>query len=351
MSDTITYEEILKRMLDRVPSGLDKREGSVIYDALAPAAVEMELMYTEIYGALNELFADTASREYLIRRAAERGLKPKAAAYAILKGEFNQDIPLGSRFSLETLNYKAVEKMGTGVYKMQCETIGAAGNTLFGTMIPIEYMKGLTKAELTELLIPGEDEEETEHLRERYFDSVKSLSFGGNIADYQEKVTAISGVGGVKVYPAWKGGGTVKLTIVNSEYGPPSKELVQTVQDIIDPELYSGKGYGLAPIGHTVTVGGADQEKVSVETTITYQNNYNFSKCQDHIFNAIDEYFSELNRSWQESDQIVVRVSRIESRLLDIEGILDITDTKINGETGNYMLPSDSLAVRGDISG
>ena len=107
----------------------------------------------------------------------------------------------------------------------------------------------------------------------------------------------------------------------------------------------------MAPIGHTVTVGGADQEKVSVETTITYQNNYNFSKCQDHIFNAIDEYFSELNRSWQESDQIVVRVSRIESRLLDIEGILDITDTKINGETGNYMLPSDSLAVRGDISG
>ena len=100
---------------------------------------------------------------------------------------------------------------------MQCETIGAAGNTLFGTMIPIEYMKGLTKAELTELLIPGEDEEETEHLRERYFDSVKSLSFGGNIADYQEKVTAISGVGGVKVYPACKGGGTVKLTIVNSD--------------------------------------------------------------------------------------------------------------------------------------
>ena len=39
MSETITYEEILKRMLDRVPSGLDKREGSVIYDALAPAAV------------------------------------------------------------------------------------------------------------------------------------------------------------------------------------------------------------------------------------------------------------------------------------------------------------------------
>ena len=34
----MTYEELLQAMLDRVPSDVDKREGSVIYDALAPCA-------------------------------------------------------------------------------------------------------------------------------------------------------------------------------------------------------------------------------------------------------------------------------------------------------------------------
>lgn len=351
MYENVTYEDILKRMLGRVPADLDKREGSILYDALAPAAMEMQLLYTELYAVLNELFADTAGREYLIRRAAERGLAPKAAAYAVLKGEFDVDIPVGSRFSLETLNYVAVERIAQGQYKMQCETIGTAGNTLFGPLIPIEYIRGLTRAELTELLIPGEDEEETERFRRRYFSSLNSQAFGGNIADYREKVNGISGVGGVKVYPAWNGGGTVKLVIVNSNYEIPSAELVKAVKDAVDPEPNTGAGYGLAPIGHMVTVEGAAQERISVSSTIVYQTDYSFERCREDIYRAIDAYLHELNTTWQDDGQTIVRVSRIEGRLLDIEGIMDAFDTKINGRSGNYAMPSGSIAVRGDVSG
>ena len=351
MYEDVTYEEILKRMLDRVPSDVDKREGSIVYDALAPAAVEIQLMYTELHAVLNELFADTASREYLIKRALERCLHPKEATYAVLKGEFDLDIPIGSRFSLETLNYVAVERIAKGQYKMQCETIGTAGNTLFGTLIPIEYIRGLSQAELTELLIPGEDEEGTEQFRHRYFDSLHSQAFGGNIADYREKVNGISGVGGVKVYPAWDGGGTVKLVIINSEYGIPSNELIQAVKDVIDPDSNTGAGYGLAPIGHTVTVEGAVEERISFMSNIVYQAGYSFERCREDIFQAIDAYFHELNMAWQDDVQTVVRVSRIEGRLLDIEGIVDVYDTKINGSPGNHVLSSGSIAIRGDISG
>lgn len=351
MYENVNYEDILNRMLDQIPSDLDKRQSSVIYAALAAAAVEMHGMYTELWAVMNELFADTAGREYLIKRAAERGLRPKPASYAVLKGEFNQDIPIGSRFSLETLNYRATERIEAGVYKMQCETIGEPGNILFGTLIPIEYIKGLTSAELTELLIPGEDEEETEHFRSRYFASLESQAFGGNIADYKEKVMAIPGVGGVKVYPAWNGGGTVKLVVINSEYDVPSGELVQSVKETMDPDLDSGKGYGLAPIGHVVTVEAAQEQRVSVGTAITYQVDYSFERCRDDICAAIDVYLHELNKAWQDSSQTVIRVSRIESRLLDIEGILDVYDTQINGASGNYMMPSNAIAVRGDVIG
>ena len=78
-------------------------------------------------------------------------------------------------------------------------------------------------------------------------------SFGGNVADYKERVNAMNGVGGVKVYPVWNGGGTVKLVIINSEFNVPSAELVGQVQTAVDPVQNSGRGVGIAPIGHVVT--------------------------------------------------------------------------------------------------
>lgn len=349
MYEENSYERILKRMLSNVSSDLDKREGSVIYTALAPAAAELSIMYIEMDQVLKELFADTADREYLIRRAAERGIIPKAASYAEVKGRFNLDIPIGSRFSLNLMNYIAVEKLAAGEYRLRCETIGTDGNSNFGRLIPIEYIKGLTSAELTELLIPGEEEEETESFRKRYFDSLKSQAYGGNIADYKEKVSAITGVGGVKVFPAWNGGGTVKLVIVDSSFQSPNADLIQTVQEKIDPVSDAGKGYGIAPIGHKVTVTGAFSEEITISASITYQPGYDANKCKEAIEKTVDEYLEELNRAWQGLNEIIVRISKVESRLLDVEGILDVTDTQINGVMSNYVIPSEKIAMRGEI--
>ena len=55
---------------------LDKREGSVIYDAIAPAALELANMYVALDVVMDEVFADSASYYYLIKRAAERGIYP-----------------------------------------------------------------------------------------------------------------------------------------------------------------------------------------------------------------------------------------------------------------------------------
>ena len=90
MYEDMTFETILQRMLDRIPNTLDKREGSIIYDALAPAAMELRLAYIEFDQILNESFADTASRDFLIRRCAERGIIPKSATNAVLQGELDR---------------------------------------------------------------------------------------------------------------------------------------------------------------------------------------------------------------------------------------------------------------------
>ena len=314
----VTFNEILERMLSRVPNSFDKREGSIIYDALAPAALELQRVYIELNSILSDAYGDTASREYLILRCKERGVIPEQASKAILRGKFT---PLGinvigKRFNVNELNYIVTRALtdSDGGYEVQCETPGSIGNRTLGTMIPIEYIQGLETAELTEVLIPGEDDETTENLRKRYFDSFKESAFGGNVKDYIDKTNAILGVGGTKVTRAWNNdikpidliptakveewvnttktkldpdvakwlttvfsagkekkltvGGTVLLTIVDSNFGVASNQLIKSVQQTIDPEDAPGEGYGLAPIGHVVNVKSVRGVKVSVKTEI-----------------------------------------------------------------------------------
>ena len=190
MYEHITQERLLEESLDMVPKNIDKREGSILWDALSPHTIQLYQLYLAMEGMLQEMFGDTATREFLIRLGKDRGIIPYPATHAVLKGQFNMDVPIGSRFSLDTFNYTVTEKISSGVFKLQCETAGEIGNNLYGSLIPVEYMSGLTSAELIELLIPGEDEEDTESLRKRYLESFEALAYGGNRKDYIEKVHA-----------------------------------------------------------------------------------------------------------------------------------------------------------------
>ena len=86
-----------------------------------------------------------------------------------------------------------------------------------------------------------------EELRKRYFETINEKSFSGNVADYKKKTKEINGVGAVKVIPIWNGPGTVKLTILDSDYNKASEQLINNVQEIICPNM-DDSGVGLAPI-------------------------------------------------------------------------------------------------------
>lgn len=354
MYENITFELIMERMLERVPSFMDKREGSVIWDALAPAAVELQNLYIQLDVILKETFADTASLFYLKKRAAERGIYQIMATKAILKGEFtpvNLEVPIGTRFSCDKLNYVITEKLEDGIYQMECETAGTEGNHHLGILIPIDYVDGMETANLTELLIPAEDDEDVEALRERYLNSLASQAYGGNIADYTEKVNALQGIGGVKITPVWNGGGTVKITFIDSEFNVPSEEMVEMVKNEADPYPYEGLGYGFAPIGHVVTVEGVEGVTVNIMTNITYREGWNWSSAKPYILNAIDKYFDELSKQWEGSENLFVRISQLESRILDCEAVIDIEGTTINGNASNLYLEWNQIPVRGTVNG
>lgn len=154
------YEEILNRMLKKIPDSIDKREGSIIYNALAPAALELAQMYFQIENNTDLIFADTAVEKYLDRICEQNGLLRKQATNAIRKGLFydsNNDymnVEINTRFSSNSIVYRAVEQIEKGIYKLECETAGTEGNTYTGELIPVQYIEGLAKVELADILIP-----------------------------------------------------------------------------------------------------------------------------------------------------------------------------------------------------
>ncbi len=348
MFENMTFENILNDMLERIPNDIDKRPGSVIYDALAPAAYKLAEAYFLLRNYVDLFFADTAVGEYLSRRTAELGVMRHQATKAIRKIVTTGPVDIGTRWGLEDTTYVINEKISDTEYKAECEQPGTIGNVYSGPLYNIDNISGIT-AELTDVLIPGEDEESDESLRQRYFSTLVSQAFGGNIADYKEKVSALPGVGGVKVEPVWNGGGTVKLIIIDSEYNKPSDMLINEIQTAVDPVQNQGKGYGIAPIGHVVTVVGVEEVTIDIESEITLQTGYTWDDVKPAVEAAINGYFAELRSQWADSETLVVRISQIEVRVLAINGIVDIQNTKLNGQQQNIELGPYEIPVLGEV--
>ncbi|WP_458119784.1 baseplate J/gp47 family protein [Paenibacillus sp. Z6-24] len=355
MYETQTYEALLERMLDRVTDQMDKREGSIIYDALAPAALELAQMYAELDIQLNLSFADTATGEYLERRTAEYGIQREPATHAVRKGIFYKgdgtraEVNIGSRLASGDLVYEITARLGAGEYALTCETAGEIGNTATGALLPLDYIAGLAAAELNIVLVPGENAEDDETLRSRYLQAINEQPFGGNISDYKQTINEMEGVGGVKVFPVWKGGGTVKCTIIASNGRRPSTELISRVQTAIDPVVNSGEGIGLAPIGHRVTIAGVEEVVITVSTKLTLEPGATVGQVKLDVNDILAAYVKELTAGWKDQEQIIIRISQLDARIVGVKGIADVTDTTVNGKPANLVLGAEQIAVWGGV--
>lgn len=405
MFEQHTYEALVKSALANVPSGIDKREGSMVFNGVAPSMAELAQLYIGLDFVFKATYLLTAPREYLIKRASDRNMAPKPASPAVFQAVCNIEVPLGTRFSCEDINFVVTARLeeydteDTVSFAVTCEKAGSVGNGYAGQLIPVEYVNGLTRAELVALLVPGEDDEETEAFRQRVLDSFQSQAYGGNQADYKEKVLAMPGVAALKVHPVWNEGlrpstlipsaavtswfeatvgalepsvaawltavytaaknklltvgGTVKLVLLAAKNTVPTETLIDEVQTAVDPTENAGEGLGLAPIGHVVHVTGVTPEPVNVTLNLTYAPGWSWAAVKSYVEGALDAYFAELTGQWSSSEFLTVRISQIESRILSAcpTMVTDIGGTKINGKEENMVLGPDGIPVRGTVSG
>ena len=358
-----TYRAILEAMLARVPNSLDKREGSLIQTALGAGAYALEEFYLDLNQVQAGAFLQTAVGADLDLLAVLANVARYPASPAVRLGVFSlEEIPIGARFSTidgaDSVNFTATERIGPGRYQMTCETPGAAGNRYTGPILPITYIQGLADAQLTDILVAGDDTEGDESLRQRAISALNERPFGGNVADYKRVVLAIDGVGGVQVYPTWDGGGTVKLSLMGSDWMPASQRLVDTVQLAVDPPPNQGLGYGTAPIGAKVTVTAPEIVTVDVSATLQLAAGYTPEQMRPLVEKAAGDYLLSIRREWAQPDagQLTsysswVYLARMTAAILLAPGVVNATGAALNGSAADLELIQTGLTQQAPVLG
>ena len=336
MYESVTYEVILQRMLARIPDTFDKREGSIIYDALAPAAAELAQMYIELDVTRGMTFVDTATGEYLDELVGEFGLTRIPATKAIVKGSFNIDVSVGDRFSGDKLNYIVTEKVSTGVFYLECETAGTVGNGYTGRLIPISYIAGLTSAAITEISVPARDIETDEELRARYFDTIGGGASDGNKAQYEKWAREYDGIGRFKVFQLWDGANTVKVSILDEDNEAASGTLVTAFQNYLDPSS-EGLGNGEAPIGAIVTVSTATTKSISINLKVTLASGYTTAT---EIVEALEAFFHDISYV-----KTVVNYFSVVAAVMSCESVAAISVCTVNSGTSDINLGDEEIPV------
>lgn len=342
------YNEILRRMLDRVPENLDKRPSNPIYTGLAPTAAELTQAFISLEIFNEQTYLLTATGDNLDNRASDVSIIRKQATYAIRIAEMIDtdgnpfEPPINSRFSTPNtatiVNFVLIENLGGGRCLLRAETPGTIGNRYQGALLPLFAINNLGAATMIGTQQPAEDTETDDDLRQRAIDRINQKSFGGNVAGYKEITTDIDGVGAVKVFPVWDGGGTVKLSIVDSEYSPATPEFIAIVQETIDPIPHNGEGLGLAPIGHRVTVETPTIISIYITADVVLRYGYIIPQIQAAVNAAIGNYLLGLRKDWADAPALSIFIARINAAIIGIEGVDNVTAITINGNPSDLSL-------------
>lgn len=350
MYEDKTYKKMMDEMMADFGADVRTDEGSLAFNACAKVAEKLE----DVYGDMDELdknmYPDTQDLPHLIRNS--KGKIDYLYAYpAIVKGVFKQDIEIGEQFICGNYTYTVSEKIEEHTYKLICDTEGAEANTNKGELIPANYIDDYKGGEITEILVLGADDEEEETFRKRLLDTFGNVHFGGNKADYRKLLNERKEVGGCKPKRREEGSPWIDIVVISDSFTTPSEEVLKELQNYVDPETSHGEGDGIAPCCHNVLIKAAESIKINVTAKLVFEGGYSVETSKNHVEEAIDKYLGELRKGWEanEFNDMTVRLSRIEANILNIQGVLDIENTSLNGVQGNVTLSYEKIPVRGEV--
>lgn len=352
MYEAQTKAAILQRMLDASPPDIDKRQGSVTFDMLSPAAIELALLYVELDNVLRFGYVKEdgtgAYGTFLDLRAAERGLTRKAAAKAVgsvtFTGANGTIIPAGTEVStggqapVYFVTKTAVTVVGgKASVAVDAKTAGAAGNVGPGAVrAVVGALSGVLSVTNATAFDGGSDAESDAALSARLLEYVRKPATSGNANQYRQWALSVAGISDAKVYPIWNGPGTVKVVLLDDDKTAPASSVVTEVANFIA---------GVRPVGATVTVVGATEVPINISGTYTLKAGAALADARAQIASGLTAYLKTLAFT-----DPIVRYTQIANVILNADAVVDYTALTVNGGTGNVTIADGSVAVKGSVT-
>lgn len=351
MFEEYTYQALLESALSEAPEGIDTREGSIYYDAVAGTMMKVSRLYADLGVLASLIYIDSTTGEFLDRKAAEHSVTRLPATTAKYYVTFTGTTPdVGERFFANGI-YFVLRKTAGKVLYLEAEEAGTGGNEIYeGTAaIPASNIERLISATFGELFERGVDEEDDVSLRTRLQEKIAGPAENGNLQHYRSWCEEVDGVGRARIIPLWDGPNTVKGVIIDATGKPATAAVIARVQEYVDPGA-EGLGEGVANLGAHFTAVAPTELEIDVSLSAVLSAGTTEEEATEAIEEVIADYLEDLTMNTGDDETIVVRISAIGALINNLPCITDYSNLLLNNAATNITPSATAVAVLGEVT-
>ena len=373
-----TDTEITEFLLSQIPDTWRKEVGDFPYDMIKPDVAQIMQLEISQDRTLQNAFPQYCEDERMDEHMAIRGLtRIEATAnkrVLSIVADPGVRIPQGYTFTSvvtdedgnpieftadkETifLSEEAVD------VRVTCNLTGSEGNLATGSEFILQPpIAGVASITDMGTVVMAAERESLDEAWTRILDKAENPDTGGNVHDYERWV--VDGfykeygvkVGKVLVDMCWNkdngydGRGTVRIIVVNDDYGPLDASVVSDIKEYLDPKAYEGYGYGKAPGGAVVTVITGTSYYIDISASVEYEKNVDRSAVLQQFTELVTEYVKSrvFNRNEDTKELSPVVYKKIAAILGTLSGVSNYDNLTVNGGTEDIKLePYEIPTVR-----
>lgn len=346
-----SVESVHEELLANVDNRYQKTEGFPVWDILKAMAFGIYQLWLKVFDIEAKQNVDNLTGSELERFVYQRkGLSRKEATFAVgaitVTGEgfIGEGTIFSTAGGIEFESIEDVTVNGEAIVNVVCTEAGAIGNLPAMSICEMPVtIQGIVSGCNLEPTRDGYDAETDTSLRERYYEALREPVTSGNIYHYKKWAKEVSGVGDVKVFPLWQGDNTVQVVIIDDNSLVPEQELVDRVQEYIDPDG-DGTGAGQAPVGAYCTVTAAEALNINVNVNLIITSVADIELVTSDIKVKIIDYLSSIAFV-----NDYVSIAKIGDLILQVDGVEDYDTLTVNGIANRIPIPEKSVAVLGEV--
>lgn len=343
----MSVDSIHAGLLAGIPDSYQKTVGFPTWVLLRAMAIGLDAAEQEIETARAALdpatLTGTALEQFIYYRTGQSRVQATFAAGSVtITG--TGTITAGDLFATAGgVQFRAGETVavdGTAEVLVSCVTPGAAGNVAAATItqMPVQ-IPGISAVTNTQPITGGYDAEDDKGLLERFLTRLQNPPNGANAWQYRAWALEVPGVGDARVFPLGHGENTVDVVVIDSDGTPAGSDLVDEVQEYIDPGS-AGDGQGKAMIGAHCYVSAAEAVSVSVSVAIRLTVGAATDSTIEAVGAAVAAYLKGIAFK-----QSYVSYARLGEAILGAAGVQDYENLTVNGAAANIAVGERQVAM------